>query len=85
MDNLWIVREKKFKWLPLVDFPKCDGCRKCLWSCPAGAIEIVDGVAVVTNPDDCRSEEICVAACPKKAIFMEWVECFGDEANGRWL
>lgn len=85
MNKPWISREKKFKWIPLVDFSKCDGCQKCRWSCPVGCFEIVDGVAVVASPVDCISEETCIGVCPKRAIFMEWVECFGDEETGRWL
>lgn len=85
MGNPWVAHEKWMKWIPVVDFAQCDGCRKCVWACERGCIEIMDGVAVVTNPSACAGKEHCVVTCPQKTIDMEWVECFGDHNVGRWL
>lgn len=45
----------------------CLGLGTCERSCPFGAIDIVDGVAVI-NEEKCTSCGNCVAACPKNII-----------------
>ena len=39
----------------------CLGLSSCVKACPFGAIEVVDGVAVVDN-DKCTSCELCVVS-----------------------
>lgn len=47
----------------------CFGLGTCVATCPANAIRLQDGVAVV-DPDACISCEQCVAACPQHIISM---------------
>lgn len=47
----------------------CLGLASCARACPAGAIEIHDGLAVV-HPDLCISCEKCVGTCPRRLIRM---------------
>ncbi|MBR6009705.1 MAG: FAD-binding protein [Clostridia bacterium] len=46
---------------------KCDGCGRCLDSCPFGAIELENGVAQMNGA--CKSCGTCLKACPQKAII----------------
>ncbi|MFI3324822.1 MAG: RnfABCDGE type electron transport complex subunit B [Clostridia bacterium] len=45
----------------------CMGLGDCVRACQYGAIEIVNGLAVI-NPEKCRGCSLCVAACPKNLI-----------------
>jgi len=47
----------------------CLGYGDCAKSCPFGAIDLVDGVAVV-RPEICTGCSLCVATCPKALISM---------------
>lgn len=51
-----------------VDPNICDGCGKCLESCPKGAIAGGKEMIHVINPDLCKKSMVCVSACPKGAI-----------------
>ena len=46
---------------------KCVNCGKCVDSCPAGAIEIANNVAVI-NADECIECGLCAADCDVEAI-----------------
>lgn len=47
----------------------CTGYGDCKAVCPFGAIEIIDGIAVV-NPDKCKACGKCVAVCPRHLIVL---------------
>jgi len=49
----------------------CDGCKRCQRVCPYEGIELVDGVARVT--DRCTSCGACVEACKNEAITSDIV------------
>jgi ferredoxin len=49
---------------------KCTGCETCVDICPAQAIKMEDGKAVV-DVDLCVDCESCIDECPSEAIQME--------------
>ncbi len=79
---------KKYKWVPVIEEFRCNGCQECVLACGPKCLEIVDHVAVLTKPDICGSEEHCIAPCPIAAIRMEWVEMDGgvdwNLERGKW-
>ena len=50
---------------------KCNGCGLCAAACHEGAIEMVDGKAVLTREDYCDGLGDCLPACPTDAISFE--------------
>jgi len=48
----------------------CIACGKCVKTCPVGAIELKDNVAII-DYTKCTNCGQCVAACPTKAIEKE--------------
>lgn len=55
---------------------KCDGCGNCAEKCPEGAIQILEGKAVVSRLF-CSGCGVCSLVCPESAIELRLV------ANGR--
>ena len=53
-----------------VDAEQCVGCETCKGACPAEAIEMVDGKAVIKE-DACLSCGACAGECPVGAITVE--------------
>ena len=51
-----------------VDLEKCTGCGTCVFACPFGAIEVVDGKAKVY--ESCVDCGACVDQCPEGALFI---------------
>jgi len=47
----------------------CTGCASCETTCPSGAIEIVDGIAVVTAAE-CGGCGVCAAGCVRGAVTV---------------
>lgn len=54
----------------MVNAKKCIGCCTCASICPVGAIDMVDGKAVI-NPDICIKCHSCENACPVNAIKID--------------
>ena len=52
-----------------VDNAKCTGCESCVDECPAGAISMADGKAVV-DADGCIDCGACIDACPVEALSL---------------
>jgi len=50
-----------------VDSERCTGCGDCVADCPAGAISLFDGRAVI-DAGLCRDCGACVDTCPSGAI-----------------
>lgn len=72
------------KWVPVIDAEKCTGCNLCVEACGPKCLTLIDGVAVLSAPDICGSEEHCIPACESGAIRMQWVGTDGDRSRGRW-
>lgn len=56
----------------VVDPDKCIACKECVWACPFGAINLVDGVAV--KCDLCDGDPACAKVCMPGAIKYLEVE-----------
>ncbi len=50
---------------------KCNGCGACASACHEGAIEMINGKAVLTREDYCDGLGDCLPACPTDAITFE--------------
>ncbi len=53
---------------------KCNGCGLCVNACHEGAIEMVDGKAVLTRENYCDGLGDCLPGCPTGAISFEMRE-----------
>ena len=54
-----------------IDKDKCNGCGACAAACHEGAIEMIDGKAMLTREDYCDGLGDCLPACPVDAITFE--------------
>ena len=60
-----------FRKIIKIDESRCDGCGACVTACHEGAIEIIDGKAVLTREDYCDGLGDCLPECPNGAISFE--------------
>ena len=65
-----------------IDEEKCNGCSLCAKACHEGAIEMINGKAVLTREDYCDGLGDCLPACPVDAISFEMREApaYNEEA-----
>ena len=65
-----------------IDKEKCNGCGACAAACHEGAIEMVNGKALLTREDYCDGLGDCLPACPVDAISFEEREApaYNEEA-----
>lgn len=54
-----------------IDVEKCNGCGACARACHEGAIDIIDGKAVLTRENYCDGLGDCLPQCPTGAITFE--------------
>lgn len=54
-----------------IDRELCNGCGACASACHEGAIDMVDGKAVLTRENYCDGLGDCLPACPAGAISFE--------------
>ncbi len=54
-----------------IDRDKCNGCGLCAQACHEGAIDMIDGKAVLTRENYCDGLGDCLPACPTGAISFE--------------
>ena len=64
-----------------IDKEKCNGCGACAAACHEGAIEMIDGKAVLTREDYCDGLGDCLPACPTGAITFEEREAPAYDEN----
>ncbi|MBQ1931263.1 MAG: 4Fe-4S binding protein [Lachnospiraceae bacterium] len=57
-----------------IDSETCNGCGACASVCHEGAIEMIDGKAVLTRENYCDGLGDCLPACPVDAISFEMRE-----------
>ncbi|MBC7237440.1 MAG: electron transfer flavoprotein subunit alpha [Chloroflexi bacterium] len=82
--------------LLLIDKQACIGCGACVDVCPFGALDLVEGVAVVN--ENCTACSACIEVCPTNALSLPekpaadletqayqgvwvWVEQFNGQAS----
>ena len=57
-----------------VDPDSCNGCGRCLQSCPTDVFRMVEltdrSVALAVYPDDCCDCNLCVIDCPQHCITV---------------
>jgi NAD-dependent dihydropyrimidine dehydrogenase PreA subunit len=76
-------------WYPTVFPDRCDGCQeldrpKCIEFCPHDVFALVDGKAMVVNPQNCVEGCVaCMPLCPKKAIEFPRHQGF-RKTEGSW-
>jgi NAD-dependent dihydropyrimidine dehydrogenase PreA subunit len=65
-----------------IDKENCNGCGACAKACHEGAIEMINGKAVLTREDYCDGLGDCLPACPTNAITFEEREApeYNEEA-----
>lgn len=54
-----------------IDQEKCDGCGLCVPSCAEGALQIIEGKAVLVAEKYCDGLGACLGACPQGALIIE--------------
>ncbi len=54
-----------------IDEKKCTGCGICIPNCPEGAIQLIDGKAVLVSDLFCDGLGACIGRCPEGAISIE--------------
>ncbi|MCK5848111.1 MAG: 4Fe-4S binding protein [Caldisericia bacterium] len=55
---------------PKIDVDCCTGCGVCIDACPVEALELVDDISKLTQPDNCTGCGACVDACPLECIVL---------------
>ena len=65
--------------LPVILLERCTGCGDCVATCPAGALELQQGHAVLARPVDCAYCGDCEALCPEGAIALPFEIVFVEE------
>ena len=80
LNDLGIVGQR----VPLVDFTKCRGCKKCQVenNCPVHVAKVVDG-KIQIDPNECNNCGRCKGKCPFGAL-EEYQEGYRIYIGGRW-
>ncbi len=58
---------------PHVERSGCTGCMVCVENCAFGAIDMVEGKALI-SPERCSGCSQCIAVCPQGTIKVTWNE-----------
>ncbi|MBU4533559.1 MAG: 4Fe-4S binding protein [Eubacteriales bacterium] len=55
-----------------VEVEKCNGCKRCIWSCPDPNVllYVQEEKQVAVNQHRCKGCGLCVTICPKKALAL---------------
>ncbi|NLD71368.1 MAG: 4Fe-4S binding protein, partial [Chloroflexi bacterium] len=72
--------------LLIIDTETCIGCEACVSVCPFGALDMVDGVAVVN--ERCTACGACLGECPVDALSLPESQPAPDDLDayrGVWV
>jgi NAD-dependent dihydropyrimidine dehydrogenase PreA subunit len=73
-------------WLPQIDRKRCSpdrcGGGACVRHCPADIIALIEGKAVLTNPERCLYCADCETFCPLNAITLPYMIQFAQPITG---
>lgn len=64
---------------PTIDHERCSGCGQCVDACPTGALQLVDGLAGLAEPELCAYCADCEDLCPEGAIGLPYVVEFEED------
>lgn len=80
LNDLGIIGQR----VPLFDFSKCRGCKKCLVeaSCPIHVAKMIDG-KLTANPEECNHCGRCKGKCPF-GVTEEYQNGYKIFIGGRW-
>jgi len=73
-----------YKWMPVISPERCTGCGLCVDACGPRSLEMLNGIAVLTGPERCGSEEHCITVCRDDAIEMAWLPFGHQDGIGKW-
>ncbi|MCB0046215.1 MAG: ferredoxin family protein [Caldilineaceae bacterium] len=59
-------------WLPIIDRIRCTGCGDCVIICPAHALALKGGKAVLVKPLACNYCADCESVCPTGAVSLPY-------------
>lgn len=62
--------------LPEINPTVCTGCGDCVVACRPGALALVNGKAVLAEPDRCQYDGACEPICPAGAIQLPYMIVF---------
>jgi NAD-dependent dihydropyrimidine dehydrogenase PreA subunit len=67
-------------YTPSIDEGLCTGCGDCVSVCPAEALALKSGRALILHPEDCWYCGDCEAMCPVGAISRSFQITFAEGA-----
>ncbi len=70
--------------MPVISAERCTGCGLCVDACGPRSLEMLSGIAALTRPETCGSEEHCIAVCRDQAIEMAWLPFGRPDGLGKW-
>jgi len=69
-------------WVPLINRKRCTACGHCAAGCPTGALGLVEGQAVIVQPELCTYCGVCEEICPNGAIELPYEIGFSQNYQG---
>lgn len=71
MSPVKTIRQKMKRTIIRIDEDLCNGCGLCVSGCHEGALQLIDGKAVMISELYCDGLGACIGECPVDAITLE--------------